>query len=227
VPFFAFVQGPLGAGKTFTASVLAHLWKAKVEKAGGKLALFSNYGLKGSLRMNSVESWFHVADAHGSVIVWDEVQQQFDSRTWSRSGQVTSTKILNFCRKMGSVQIFVGPNIRNVDARIRDLVEVLIHVSNLGQKGIRLDFYDYQAEGQGYGRFLATKFIPMSKMKKIFKLKLYNTFAIVNGFPMPSNERQEKEFFHELEARHNKALQRLGLMDEIEEHDELDLLEVI
>lgn len=195
-----FIQGPLGAGKTFLMSLLAHHWKEKAEKKGARVQLFSNYGLIDSYPMSHYSDWYKVAEAQGSIVCWDESQMAFSNRAWSRYGNTLATELLMYTRKMQSVQIYCSPSIRNVDSRIRDIVEVLINVRKIGDKGFSLTFTDYQSN-----EFMHKQFIPMSKAKKIFKLDLYDTFNMVQGFPLPSTEKEGTEFFHELEEVHNKA----------------------
>ncbi len=210
---FIGVQGLLGAGKTTTASMLAHYYKNSVEARGGAIKLFSNYGLRGAQEMAKYQDWYDVADAHGSVIVWDESQTNFDGRQFSSSDNIMATQLLNYCRKMNSVQIMVAPNFSNLDRRIRQLTEVLINVVKCGNKGIRLEYYDYQA-GNGesnFGKFLHSRFLPARKIKQIHSLNLFHTYRMVRGFPMPSTERAKKDFWENLEAFHEQALRRLGI----------------
>lgn len=193
-----FIQGPLGSGKTFLMSLLAHHWKERTEQKGGKVQLFSNYELKDSTPMDDFEDWYKVAKAQGSIVCWDEAQMSFSNRKWSKYGATVATEVLMFTRKMQSVQIYCSPSIRNVDSRIRDIVEVLINVRKIGDKGFSLHFTDYQT-----GEFMHKQFIPMWKAKKIFKMNLYDTHNMVQGCPMPGTEKQGDVFFHTLQDIHD------------------------
>jgi Zonular occludens toxin (Zot) len=195
-----FIQGSLGSGKTFLMSLLAHHWKAKTMQKGGNVELFSNYELKDSYPMSHYTDWYKVAEAQGSIICWDEAQMAFSNRKWSRYGSTVATEVLMFTRKMQSVQIYCSPSINNVDSRIRQIVEILITVRKIGDKGFKLHFRDYQT-----GEFMMNQFIPMSKAKKFFKLKLYDTYNMVTSFPLPGTEREGNEFFETLNEIHNKA----------------------
>ena len=196
-----FIQGPLGSGKTFLMSYLAHHWKMKVEQQTGKqLQLFSNYELKDSLSMDSYTDWYKVAEAQGSIVCFDEAQMAFSNRRWSKFGSTIATEILMYTRKMQAVLFYCSPSIRNVDSRIRDIVEVLITVRKIGDKGFSLHFVDYQT-----GEFMQKQFIPMWKARKVFKLNLYDTHQMVKGFPLPQTERQSEEFFNTLEEIHDVA----------------------
>jgi hypothetical protein len=195
-----FIQGPLGAGKTFVMSLLAHHWKSRVLRQGGEVKLFSNYGLKDSYPMTHYTDWYEVAAAQGSICCWDESQIAFSNRKWSRYGATLATEVMMYTRKMQSVQMYCSPSINNVDSRIRQIVEVLVNVRKIGDKGFSLHFTDYQT-----GEFMHKQFFPMYKAKQIFKLNLYDTFQMVQGFPLPDTEKQGTEFFERLELIHNEA----------------------
>lgn len=200
MPHHIFIQGGLGGGKTFLMSVLAHYWKEKAEQRGASVELFSNYGLLDSQPMTHYTDWYSVAEAQGSIICWDEAQMAFSNRKWSRYGATLATETLMFTRKMKSVQIYCSPSIKNVDSRIRDIVELLITTKHIPNKGFSLHFQDYQT-----GEFLHKQFIPMYKAEKIFKLNLYDSFNMVQGFPLPETEVQGNEFFRKLEEIHDRA----------------------
>lgn len=201
-----FIQGPLGSGKTFLMSLLAHHWKDKAAQQGGTVQLFSNYGLLDSMPMSHYTDWYKVAEAQGSIVCWDEAQMSFSNRKWSRYGSTVATEILMFTRKMMSVQIYCSPSINNVDSRIRQIVEVLINVRKIGDKGFSVMFTDWQT-----GEFMHKQFIPMWKAKRVFKIGLYDTFNMVQGFPLPSTEKQGSEFFEKLDEIHNKARGKVAI----------------
>lgn len=200
MPHHIFIQGGLGGGKTFTMSLMAHYWKLKTLRAGGNIELFSNYGLKDSTPITHYTDWYKVAEAQGSICCWDECQMAFSNRKWSKYGSTLATEVMMFTRKMKSVQMYCSPSINNVDSRIRQIVELLITCRAIGDKGFQLHFSDYQT-----GDFLHKQFIPMWKAKQIFKLNLYDTFAMVGGFPLPQKERDGDAFFEKLDEIHNRA----------------------
>ena len=74
------ILGHLGGGKTFLASVLAHWWKLKTERNGGKVDLYSNYELLDSFPMSHYTDWYKVAESQGSICVWDEAYLAFSNR---------------------------------------------------------------------------------------------------------------------------------------------------
>lgn len=202
-----FIQGPLGSGKTFIMSTLAHHWREKVRKLGGDVKLFSNYKLKDSIDMDHYTDWYEVAEAQGSICCWDEAQMAFSNRSWSKYGNTIATEIMMFTRKMKSVQMYCSPSINNVDSRIRQIVEVLVDVRKIGDKGFKLRFTDYQT-----GEFMHQQFLPMYKAKKIFQLKLYDTYQMVQGFPLPKTEQEGKKFFEKLEEVHDEARKRKSMV---------------
>lgn len=195
-----FIQGPLGAGKTFLASTLAHWWKLKAERNGAKIKLFSNYDLFDSQPMTNYTDWYEVARAQGSICVWDEAYLAFSNRKWSKYGQSVLTDVMMMTRKMKSVQIYCSPSINFVDSRVRQIVEVLITARKVGDKGFQYHFQDYQT-----GEFMHKQFLPMYKAKKIMKCQLYDTENMVQYFPIPQTEREGEKFFEELELIHNLA----------------------
>jgi len=201
------ITGPLGAGKTTLASLLAWRYKLAVQALGGTLELFSNYELYGSLRLREAEDWFKVADAQGSICVWDEAHRSFDSRKFASAQNILATEILTFARKMAAIQIFVTPSISRLDTRIRELIEVLIVVRPIGSGSVSFDFYDFQADfaGTKFGKFLHNLFLPGGKIKKIHGLNLFDSHSFVSGFPLPKTERETTKFMDELERRHDAA----------------------
>jgi hypothetical protein len=201
-----FIQGPLGAGKTLMMSLLAHHWKERVLRMGGNVQLFSNYGLKESHPMTHYTDWYEVAAAQGSICCWDEAQMAFSNRKWSKYGSTLATEVMMYTRKMQSVQMYCSPSINNVDSRIRQIVEVLVNVRKIGDKGFSLHFTDFQT-----GEFMHKQFIPMFKAKQVFKLNLYDTFNMVQGFPLPQTEKQGDQFFEKLEQIHNEARGKIAI----------------
>jgi hypothetical protein len=199
MPHHFFIQGSLGAGKTFLMSLFAHHWKAKVEQAGGKIELFSNYELLDSRPMTHYSDWFDVARAQGSICCWDECHLAFSNRKWSKYGQSVLMDVLMYTRKMKSVQIYAAPSINFVDSRLRSIVEVLITARKIGDKGFAYHFQDYQT-----GEFLHKQFLPMYKAKKFMKLDLYDSDSMVQYFPVPQTEREGQELFEKLEQIHNE-----------------------
>lgn len=195
-----FIQGPLGAGKTFLASTLAHWWKMKAERNGANIKLFSNYDLYDSQPMTHFTDWYEVAKAQGSICVWDESYLAFSNRKWSKYGQSVITDVMMMTRKMKSVQIYCSPSINFVDSRVRQIVEVLITARKIGDKGFQYHFQDYQT-----GEFMHKQFLPMYKAKNIMKCDLYDTENMVQYFPIPQTEREGEAFFEELELIHNLA----------------------
>ncbi|MBU8905583.1 ATPase [Desertibacillus haloalkaliphilus] len=195
-----FIQGPLGSGKTFLMSLLAHHWREKVLARGGDIRLFSNYGLKDAQPMDHYSDWYDVARVQGSICCWDEAQMAFDSRQALKSSSIYASQLMMFTRKMKSVQIYCSPSINNVDSRIRQIVEVLINVRKIGNKGFSIMFTDFQT-----GEFMHKQFLPMWKAKMIFKMQLYDTYQMVSGFPLPNTEREAIKFFDELDQAHNEG----------------------
>ncbi|MEE6208996.1 hypothetical protein U3A55_02340 [Salarchaeum sp. III] len=196
-----FIQGPLGAGKTLYMSTLAHHWRNMVRRMGGDLALFSNYGLEDSEEMLEYQDWYDVAEAQGSICCWDEAHTAFDSRKSTSSQGTNGSQLMMYTRKMKSVQLYCSPSIRNVDTRLRNIIEVLISVRKHG-KGMKVQFQDYQT-----GEFMRETYVSPALKRMMFKQKLYDTHAMVNLFPLPKTDREAQKFFQELKQRHDNSRQ--------------------
>lgn len=210
MPHIIGVNGALGAGKTTYATVLAWLYKNQIESRGGRIQLFSNYDLYGAKRLKDAEDWYEVANAHGSICVWDEAHRSFDSRKALNFQNILATDVLTFARKMASIQIFVTPSIRRLDTRIREMLEIMIHVRPMGNRGMRLDYFDFQADSFGSsGQYLHSRYLSSGKVKQIHKLNLFDSHSFVSGFPLPRTERAANEFMKELERVHDLARERI------------------
>lgn len=187
MPNFVMVQGSLGAGKTLLASILAQYWRLR---SGGEVTLYSNYSMINSNVFHSATQWIDIARAHGSVIVWDEAQTQFDRRNWQRN--TFMTQVFNYSRKMRIIHVFVNPVGSNLDSRILDFIEIFLHVKKSPGRGIAVDVYEYQDKRYGeWGRRIKTLWIPWNKIKRIFGLNLYDTDSILYPFPVPKTERDQ------------------------------------
>lgn len=206
MPHILGIMGNLGVGKTTMASMMAHLYKQAIEARGGSIKLFANYDLLGAERMQAAEDWFKVAEAHGSICVWDEAHRSFNSRTALKMDNIIATDILTFARKMAAIQIFATPSIARLDNRIREMLEVLMHIRPAGNKGMHIDYYDFQADSYGrMGKLIHTRFLSSAKVSQIHKLNLFDSHSFVGGFPLPKTERAAVKFMYELERVHDEA----------------------
>lgn len=188
------------------ASMMAWLYKNKIEAAGGNVKLFSNYDLEGAERMKVPEDWFKVAQAHGSICVWDEAHRSFNNRKALSSDNIIATDILTFTRKMASIQIFATPSINRLDNRIREMLEILLHIRPAGNRGMHIDYYDFQADSYGsMGKFIHTRYLSAAKVNQIHKLNLFDSHSFVSGFPLPKTERAANAFMDELEQVHDQS----------------------
>lgn len=209
MPHLICISGPLGAGKTTAASLFPWLWKNVAESRGLTLKLNANFDLYGAQRMDSPKDWFRVAEDHGTICVWDEAHRSFDSRKFSAFENILATELLTFVRKMASIQVFATPSVNRLDARIREIIEVLIVVRKMGN-GTYFDFYDFQADfGGRFGKYLHSKFLPKYKLAAIYKLNLFDSYSFVSKFPLPTNQKDGAKFMEQLEEAHNRGIQRL------------------
>lgn len=201
------ITGGFGNGKSTTAVIKSQQWALK---SGAKL--FANFPMKNAYLFDSYEDWYRIADVHGSIVVFDESQRNFDGRQWGGEGNIILSQIFNYVRKMNCLFIFVLPSYDNIDTRIRQMTDILI-VCNKTQHGtIFNSIYDYQDKNYGeLGRNLNTWVLPVSSQKKIYGLNLFDTNSMIQRFPMPKGAKNCEEFFAELDRRHEIALERYGL----------------
>lgn len=201
------ITGPFGNGKTTTAVIKAHQWAAL---SGSKV--FANFPLRGAYLFDHYTDWYRVADVHGSVVVFDESQTDFDSRKWGQEKNITLTQIFNYVRKMNCIFMFILPSYSNIDTRIRGNTELLINCHKTPGGTIINHVYDYQDKAHGeWGRLLNKWVLPKTSQRKVYGADLFDSNSMVRSFPMPNGEKQTKEFFEELNKRHEAALKRLGI----------------
>ncbi len=137
----------------------------------------------------------------GVSLVGTSAKWLFSNRKWSKHGSIIATEVMMFTRKMKSVQIYCSPSINNVDSRIRQIVEILVDVRKIGNKGFSLRFMDYQT-----GEFLNKTFLPMSKAKRYFGLNLYMIHTQwCKGFLYHQQNVNLISFFEKLEEIHDRS----------------------
>lgn len=198
------IEGRYGSGKTTTAVVKAHQWAGMT---GAKL--FANFPLRGAYLFEHYTDWYRVADAHGSIIIFDEAVKNYDSRKWAKSGQIEMTHVMNYVRKMNSLMIFILPDFMDLESRVRNKTDILIYCKRQKGGGITNFVFDQQMKGRNetHGRLINKWVLPMSSMRKIWDLKLFNTHSMIHAFPTPPDQESDK-FFKELDKRHLTALER-------------------
>jgi hypothetical protein len=203
MPFIIGIEGGYGAGKTLTSAIKGHQWKLAT---GAEI--FANYALREAYLFEHYTDWYRVAHIHGTIIIFDESQKDWDSRRFAGASQVDKTHIMNYVRKMNSVFVFVLPDFSDVDARVRKMCEILIHVERKRDGTMENRIYDYTDKRYGEnGRLIKREYLSWAKQKEVFKLNLYNTSQMVMSFPMPGPD-QTQEFFRRLDEIHNAAVKR-------------------
>lgn len=206
-------DGPLGSGKTLAMSIFAHHFRAvAMARYGHDIKLFSNYGLAESAPLDVYEDWYGVAEAHGSICCWDEAHMSLSNRKWSAYGNGIATEVMMYVRKMRAVQMYATQNIQMIDTRIRDVMELHIRCRKVGKRGFSYDIYDHQA-----GYKIKTLYLPMRVAKEIFKLDLYDTYAMVRTMPLPKNEREGNKFWDTLEAIHDRVSRGGDNLDDVDQ----------
>lgn len=200
------IEGGYGTGKSMTGCIKAHQWAAS---SGANL--FANFPLRGAYLFDNYTDWYRIADAHGSIVIFDESQTNYDSRQWNGNGQINMTKVINYVRKMNSVFIFILPTFHNIDSRIRQITDVLIRCQKMPNGSIVNYVHDFQQKQFGdYGKFLRKWVLPRDSQRKVIDLKLYNTYSMILPFPYPPMGK-DRQFFEELDRRHMLALHKYRL----------------
>lgn len=203
MPFIVGIEGGYGQGKTITSAIKAHQWAGQT---GAQI--FSNYRMRDAYLFEHYTDWWRVAHLHGTIIVFDESQKDWDSRRFAGSSQVDKTHIMNYVRKMNSIFVFVLPDFSDVDARVRKMCEILIHVERKRDGTIENKIFDYTDKRYGEnGRLIKREYLSYAKQKEIYKLNLYNTNQMVLSFPMPEQD-QTADFFKTLDEIHSAAVKR-------------------
>lgn len=129
-----FIDGGLGSGKSLTA-----VWLASLEASSGR-PVYTNFPCTFSQR---VSSWSEVVAIRSGVFVWDESHLDIDSRRFMRN--VSFTPWLTQTRKLGVDLIVISQDFGQVDARMRNLTDVLIRcekVIDSGHRGTRYTVID-------------------------------------------------------------------------------------
>lgn len=197
------VEGPYGSGKTTTAVLKAHQWAAA---SGAKI--FANFPLRGAYLFDTYEDWYRIADAHGSILIFDESEQNWDGRKWASQGQIDQTHVINYVRKMNSLFIFILPDYNDIESRVRKKTDILIECKKTTGGILNLIYDPRQKEFGDKGKLVNRWFLPKEAQKKIWDLKLFNTHSMVQKFPTPPPNKVD-HFFKELDRRHSRALERV------------------
>lgn len=201
--FIIGIEGGYGQGKSITAAIKAHQWAM----ASGAV-IFANFPLRDAYLFDHYTDWYRIASAHGSIVLFDESQVNYDNRQWNGSGQITITKVINYVRKMNSLFIFILPSFHNIDSRIRNMTDILIRCRKSKNGTIMNFIHDFQDKRFGeYGKLVNRWVLPRSSVLKVARLNLYNTYSMILPYQMPPMGK-DKEFFSELDSRHMDALRK-------------------
>jgi hypothetical protein len=185
-------QGNLGEGKTNAMSIFSWFYKAKAARAGIQTALYANYGLKGSRRLDHYSHFYDVAQEDSSIILLDEAHTSLDSRLFQKGSNIYMTQFMFYLRKLRASLFMTTPHIKNLDSRIRALTNILVDCHKL-PSGFKYDIYDFQGE-----KLLKSKFIPRYAAERIWNVGLYDTGQILTSVEFPANERDFKKFLNKI-----------------------------
>jgi hypothetical protein len=164
-------MGGLGQGKTLTASLLSLSLRSLSKN---KLNVYANYDLANAKRFNKLDELTKIKN---SVIVYDEIYLDLDSRSWWRNEEILQFFLQ--LRKRNNYLIYTTQHIKQVDIRLRNLTDYIFYCFKRNW-GFKIFVFD------GYQYFLITtlKLLKSDLMKyKIFDI--YNTFEVVKKIEVP------------------------------------------
>ena len=182
------LMGNMGAGKSAGAVILSQYFAAHGRAAGLDVDLYSNFDMLGGKPLKSYEDFYEVARSPNSIVIMDEAHVNLDARMFHKGGNIYMTQFFFYFRKLHCSLFLCSPHIRNLDARIRNLTNVLV-LCEKTRAGFSYIFIDYHSD-----RLLAKKFLPMATAKKIFRTGVYDTHALIRAIEFPSNERSFDNF---------------------------------
>ena len=187
-------QGNMGQGKTAGAAMFALYFVVRWRIAGQEANIFSNFKMKGAQLISNELDWDNVARSPNSIVIMDEAHVNLDSRMFNRATNINLTQFIFYFRKLHCSLFLCSPSIMNLDARIRNLTNVLIDCSKFSS-GFNYKIYDYHA-----ARRINTLFIPKRVAKKFFDLGIYDTHAIIRYMQFPKSERDFDRFLDRIIA---------------------------
>lgn len=159
-------MGKMGSGKTlgttFLACALAKIYQ---------VPLFANYKIN-SERFILVDSRQQLMKIENGIIVLDEAHLFLDSRLWKEKSNITLTHWATKIRKKNLLVFVISQHIKQVDVRLRNLLDILIVCERLNTGVFKLSFLDWQYNTVGRSMFLR-------EPAKLFYL--YNTFEEVKA----------------------------------------------
>lgn len=153
------IQGKMGAGKTLTMSILATYLQKKT-----KLPVWANYSLEKSL---AIQSTADIWEAQNGVMCFDELWLTMDARAWKDN--VDLSRFINQSRKKGLIVLYTTQHIRQVEQRVRNATDILIHCEKKDKRTV-LYFIDWQ-----YREIIGT--YHMDNPAPFYSL--YNTFEVL------------------------------------------------
>jgi len=162
--------GTLGSGKTLSMSAIGTYMARK-----SKLRLYSNYGLKDSTRITTIDQ---LLEAEAGILCFDEAHTSIDSRLYKDN--VKFTHFLLHTRKKGLIVLMTTQVFGQVDLRARGITDYLVMCSKK-QDGIWLQFVDWQE------RIIKRK-VQIPDYKRFYSI--YDTYELVNPIAVGNTQKQ-------------------------------------
>lgn len=165
--------GNRGVGKTLGMS----LYATYLSKKTG-CTLFSNYGLYGSRIFSSFDDFSLISKENHSILCLDECHNDIDTRLARSNSSMFFSHFIFYLRKLNCVMFMTTPLFKNVDSRVRSVVNVVVNVSK-DKKFFYYDFYDCNS-----GKFLVRKCVN-KQIALLVGAKFFDTKAIVTPLIYP------------------------------------------
>lgn len=155
----------MGSGKTLTTTFLGTAL-SNVTKSD----LYANYDIK-SDRFKFIKTRGMLMAINNGIIILDEAHLFLDSRNWKDKSNIDLTHWATKIRKKNLLCFVISQHIRQVDVRIRNLMDVLVVCERIGY-AMRMTFVDYQYN-------LVGRRIILERPEEFYSL--YDTFEIVKA----------------------------------------------
>ncbi|MBX5477122.1 MAG: hypothetical protein IRZ18_08395 [Clostridia bacterium] len=204
-------QGPMGSGKTLGACIWA--WRYALLAGGApvmaNLALRPEYFARHAQRnpgfhvrlLQSEEDFVELARAGGGWVIFDEIHQNLDSRTYAGRQQIYFTQFLMYLRKLRMPLILTSQSIAHqVDVRVRANLDVLVDCHKT-RWGFRYDVFDARS-----GVYQGSRRVPWRTATQFYGI--YDTYQLIRPVEFPTTERQYVQFLEALEDAQAEQMPR-------------------
>lgn len=212
MPVFDFV-GPMGSGKTLGMVYMAHRWSLQ---AGG-VPVAANFRLHDAhwSRHRATNPRFkiwYLEDAEqlrafiasgGGLLLLDEIHRLVDSRLSMKQQNIFLSQFFMFLRKLGVTTLMTHQFERQIDMRIRAVIDVMVHCRRFRSGtdyGHEYRLVDWQT---GHGRRIGHRMMD-PETAGIFH-SVYDTYEFSTKLKFPRTERVFEAYMKQVEEAARNA----------------------